>query len=323
MNTYLAFGLHIESPIALPDGTRSSGTPDVAIRYARIPTPPAAAQGEEGRFLVSGSETYLFRAEGTFLIRDGREVLVDPAAGVPEDALVPYLLGPAMAIVLHQRGDLVLHGSCVAIEGRAVTFLGKSGWGKSTTAAAFYRRGHRPFSDDLVPVRTAAAGPMAWPSFPRLKLSTEAAEALGYDPANLPLFHPAGDERILDFSHEFSPAPLPLGSIYVLAASSEPEISPLAPQEALMELVRHSFCAVLLPASGTEPAAGHLGRCAGLLTGTRIRRLQFPRSFSALPGLVRLVEQDMADAYPLPDETEREGMPVDRMCPCRQAATLS
>src|SRR2546426_9378375 len=51
----------------------------------------------------------------------------------PRSTLFPYTtlfrsLGPVLAVLLHQRGRLVLHASGVALDGCAVAFLGGSGW---------------------------------------------------------------------------------------------------------------------------------------------------------------------------------------------------
>lgn len=50
-------------------------------------------------------------------------------------------------------GHLVLHASSADLDGRSVLFVGESGRGKSTLAAAFDRCGYRLLSDDLSPVR--------------------------------------------------------------------------------------------------------------------------------------------------------------------------
>jgi ABC-type glutathione transport system ATPase component len=75
---------------------------------------------------------------GAFLVRGGREIMIDAVPGVDARTLRLSLLGPALALVLHQRGRFVLHASTVAVAGSAIAFLGEKGWGKSTIAAALY-----------------------------------------------------------------------------------------------------------------------------------------------------------------------------------------
>ena len=99
------------------------------------------------------------------------------------DLLRLYLLGPALALLLHQRGFLVLHASAVSLDGGVVAFLGHSGHGKSTTAATLHARGAAIVADDVVAVDLGApGGPAALPGFPLLKLWPDAVTALGENP---------------------------------------------------------------------------------------------------------------------------------------------
>ena len=79
----------------------------------------------------------------------GEEVIVQ--IGYVEPPLRTFLLGPALAVLLHQRGRLVLHAGAVAVNGRVAAFLGGPSWGKSTTTAALDRRGHGIMADDVDP----------------------------------------------------------------------------------------------------------------------------------------------------------------------------
>ena len=56
-----------------------------------------------------------------------------------------FLLGTVFATFLRLRGLFVLHASSVNINGSAVAFSGFKGYGKSTTAMAFYNEGY-PYS---------------------------------------------------------------------------------------------------------------------------------------------------------------------------------
>src|SRR5205085_11497996 len=98
-----------------------------------------------------------FADAGAFLMRAGREIVVDPAEGVSGDVLRLYLLGPVLALALHQRGWLMLHASAVAMGQQAVAFLGGSGWGKSTMAGVLHQRGHALVADDFVAVPAEGA----------------------------------------------------------------------------------------------------------------------------------------------------------------------
>jgi hypothetical protein len=72
---------------------------------------------------------------GTLQVSHGRSIVVD-ADNADDRTAALWVLGPAMGVLLQQRGVLVLHASAVTMDGGVVAFLGHSGWGKSTMAAA-------------------------------------------------------------------------------------------------------------------------------------------------------------------------------------------
>lgn len=73
------------------------------------------------------------------LVAHGRTVTVWPAAGASPGDVSLQVANTAMALVWMQRGVLVLHGAVVDINRHGVVFVGHSGQGKSTLAAACAR----------------------------------------------------------------------------------------------------------------------------------------------------------------------------------------
>jgi hypothetical protein len=69
------------------------------------------------------------------------------------ETLIPIILpGTICAFLLSMRGTCVLHGSAVELGGRALSFVGASGQGKSTMAAVFCSAGASLVTDDVMPV---------------------------------------------------------------------------------------------------------------------------------------------------------------------------
>jgi hypothetical protein len=215
--------------------------------------------------------------------------VVEPAPGVREEVLRLFLLGPALAVLLYQRGLLVLHASAVAMDGGVVAFLGGSGWGKSTIAASLHQRGYSLVADDAVAVQIEGDRITAWPGYPRIKVWPDTALALGHPEESLPRLHPQGEKRDLRVSGGAPQAALPLRCLYVLEEGPHYEIASYGKQQAWMELVRHSYGIRLRHA---VDAAAHFSRCVTLAKAVPVRRLIRPRDFSALSALVRLVEAD-------------------------------
>ena len=82
-----------------------------------------------------------------------------------------FLFGPVWATLCHQRGLLPLHASAILTDRGIIAFAGRSGAGKSTTAALMGSLDYKLFADDILPVNfDQNAIPGAWPYLRRLKL---------------------------------------------------------------------------------------------------------------------------------------------------------
>ena len=294
--SYTAYGLGIRSVLPLPELIAGEVAADVVIREQEIDCPALEAIDEQHAFGTIQEEAYYrFSGVGTFLVRGGHEIIVDPVAGVDTRALRLSLLGPAMALVLHQRGRFIVHASAVAIGGRAVAFLGGNGFGKSTMAAALYTRGHDMLTDDVAAICTGSSGLMLLPSFPQFKLWPESALALGNEPETLPLVHPDFQKRAYQVTRRFSRKPLPLQRLYVLSGGPTVELSPLQPQQALAEFMRYWYGTRFgRPLLRTVGISCLFRQCADLASKVSMSRLKRPPSLQRLSDLARHVEEDLA-----------------------------
>jgi energy-coupling factor transporter ATP-binding protein EcfA2 len=290
--SHFAYGLMLNSTLALPELPVSEGVGEVTIQLGEICSFAQKTNNGEKNLRVTSEGIYLFyEGIGKFLVRKGYEIIVDPAPGVEESIVRLSILGPALGVLLHQRGRLVLHGSAVIMNGGAVAFLGEEGSGKSTLAAAMYVNGHSVVADDLVTLQIENGSSKVFPSAPRLKLSPEVAVSFGDFEKTQQISYPNLEIRSYLANKGFSALPLYLRQIYVLGESEDKKIEPLMPQEAWVELIRHSYCAKLI-SNGEAPS--HLNQCATLVNQIPIFRLNRPRSISSLPDVVRMVEKDLA-----------------------------
>ena len=294
MFSYVAYTLGIHSALPLPELVAREEAADVVVRFGRVDRPLPKVKAGEVCFRTTAEEVTLFWEDvGAFSVRGGREIIVDPLPGVEERVLRLCILGPAFGVLLRQRGRLVLHASAVDVAGGAVAFLGKTGWGKSTMAAALHARGCYVVADDVTAVSADEDSTVVFPAFPQLKLWPDAAVAVGDVPDMLPRLSSNLEKRARRTILGFSPGPLPLRCVYVLAFGETQRIETLGPQEALVELVRHSYGAGLLQTVG---ASSHFLQCASIVNNVTIRRLSRPESLSALSDLAQLVEEDLAQS---------------------------
>jgi hypothetical protein len=289
---YTVFGLTVASELELPELAPGAGRPEIAIRLQKASAAPPGAR--VAAFHGGNLDVRLEYAQtATLAIRDGREIVVEPRPDADPTAVRALVLGPAFAVLLHQRGVLALHASSVRLPAGVAAFLGGSGWGKSTIAATLERRGHVLVADDVTAVRLRPEQVDVLPAFPQLKLWPEAARALSIDPDALPLVVPNEAKRARRVAAGPSADPLPLAAVFVLAFGEATAIAPLTPREALLELVRHSYCAPRLAALGAER---HFVQCGETAKRVPVRRLTRPRSLEALAEVAELVEREVEHA---------------------------
>lgn len=295
---YRAYGFAIRSDLAMPElEPDSAEAADVTIRLGSIarpmPEPPAGTRFEFG----PDAQYLAWLRVGRFLIRDARDIDVDPALDAGEPLLRLPLLGPVMAVLLHFRGMLVLHASAIAIGGRSAVFLGDKQAGKSTTAAALVAAGHRLIADDVVAIDSSVSdGPWIAPAFPQLKLERDAAASLIGDRAvTLPPVLPGFEKRQHRLTGRFSHDRVAPTRIYVLARGPKTAAIPLAPGEALASLIRFSYITRFGTRALNGAAVGvHFKRCAELVDAVGVSRLEVPTGLDRLGEVVKLVEEDLA-----------------------------
>ncbi|HIK29959.1 MAG TPA: serine kinase [Oscillatoriales cyanobacterium M59_W2019_021] len=288
MYNYKAYNLSIKSDFYFPEllDIENSASSDIEIRISFLSISNSEIDNHPTSFLgkVDGA--------GLFLIRNGNEIIVDPEPGVEEALIRPLLLGPIMCILLRQRGMLVLHGSSVVIGDEAIAFIGHSGWGKSTLADSFHAKGYPLLTDDVMALRMDRTQPIVFPSFPQVKLWPDAAKSIGHDPSQLPFLNSQSEKLAHKLTNGFVRDALPLKRLYVLGVGTHHEIISLQPQQAFVELVRHSRTITLL--NDSLFLGNHLQHCTKLIEQVPIALLNRCKSLAAIPELIELIENDIA-----------------------------
>ena len=289
---YSVFGLTVRSDVEIeelpsaPPGAKI----DLTIRVASV-----APEGLQPGYALTAEGTLLFVPKvGRYLIREGREIVIDADPAASDRNVRLYLLGSALGAILHQRGMLPLHANAIEIDGRAVAFSGHSGAGKSTIAAWFHDMGFRILSDDVCVVGfDAQARAIAYPGIPRLRLWREALENSGRTWGDYQRSFDDTDKYDVP-THSAAPLePLPLDSVYLLRKAPDgvdaAEVRRLTGVEAVDALVSNTYRGAYLQTIGRT--GEHLITCAKLAKAIPIFKAQRLWGFDRFNEQAKLLEE--------------------------------
>lgn len=279
---YRLHGLSIASDFALDEllADETAGTPDIAIRRERLPHDFGPARwSNDGYLLRDGEIMFPMPRVGRFLARGGRDLLADPEPGVDQGLLTLYLLGSALAAILHQRGLFPIHASAFQFEGKCIGFMGDSGAGKSTLAALLASRGFELVSEDVLVVafdeRRCA---MVQPGIPILKLWPESIAGASLEDAVTTAESRSDSKMRLAASGCYTAQPLALKCLYqlrwLLPTSAETEIVPIQAFQGMLTLRQNIYRNGLIEAMDREQ--DYLSFASRLLRGVRLQAYHRP-----------------------------------------------
>jgi len=299
---YSVFGLSLHSNLPIPGLNLASPplpAPDVEVHLGILPSTHSDKSTERGVLtfvssdldasgkpalriwrVADGACLYLAYCDGMkfWLDRKGMSVwAMWPESSSLEDAAT-FLLGPVLGLLLRLRGVTCLHASAVAFDDRAVAFVGDEGAGKSTTAAAFARRGYPVISDDVVAIVEREGAFHVLPAYPYLSLWPDSVKMLYGPDKSLPTFSANWDKRVLSLAADrlrFEERSLPLGAIFLLGERSSDGAAPFletpTAQESLVALVANSYATGMLDKEMRAQEFPLLGR---MLAGVPVRRVR-------------------------------------------------
>jgi len=245
---YLAFGLKVISDISLPELQLISlkeNSENIVIKKTDL-TSVWESSCEGNQYFVLKKDHILFRLadKAIFMIKNGTEIQYSPLNNITEDQLRLYLLGTCMGAILMQKKILPLHGSAIAIDGKAYAIVGDSGAGKSTLASALLKKGYQLISDDVIPVHLNEQNiPMITPAYPQQKLWKESLNHFGIESKQFSPIVERENKFAIPVSEQFATEPLPLAGVFELVKSDldEVELNPIQNLQRLHTLYNHTY----------------------------------------------------------------------------------
>jgi hypothetical protein len=299
---YSVYGITLRSevPLSLPE-VETPGLLEIELYHGKPEQFSEAAEGATLRpnrtawyrhaHLQDGSTFLRWENIAEFLISaDGLRVAFCWIGSVSWEAFQVYLLGPALSFALVKRAYEPLHATSVVVEGKAVVFLGNSGFGKSSLAACFLLGGHPLLTDDLLMLKENPRGYTAYPGPSRIKLFPDMAlRHLGEGVTGPPMNLETEKRVIVLDQHRLCLTPVPLGAIYALAPPGDTDcnqqirIDKLSPREAFVTVVANTFNYLTVDPDRLHRQFHETSRLAAVMP---VKKLIYPRRQEALP-LVR------------------------------------
>ncbi len=242
---YQVYGLVVCSDIVLDAISAKEAIPaaqvDLFIRLTNFPPQPVAQMQPLSPFCLATPEhvVYEHAESATFYVHQGRFIDVMPKPNGCFATLKLVLQGYMLNIALTQRQQLVLHGTTVALAGRALVICGASGSGKSSLSAALLQADYALVADDLCVINQQQQVELG---FADLKIWQESATHLAIDNQQLQPIRP----NVTKFSWlgpKRSKQNVPLAAIVILkqADVSVSELKQLNGMHKLMPLVAEIY----------------------------------------------------------------------------------
>ncbi len=270
--------------------TTSNEEPDVKILLGKVNITLSNAEiNVPSNYKVENEDVYLWWENNDKVkITDCNQITVDVENS---NHIIPYLLGPVMALLLHKKGLLVLHGSSVKINDRAIAFIGHRGIGKSTTAINLYKKGYPLITDDILAINFDNKGiPYIYPGYLHVRLSEEAYNHVKDDTNIITPIRSIVGKLFCDASYGYSPKSLELKRIYLLEKGEQTRISSLNSQETLIDLISHSTAYRIFK---DDDQVNNLNQCVNLINNINFNKLEFTHSFKNISELISLIENDL------------------------------
>lgn len=279
---YKAFGLSIISEIPLPELLKMDFyMSDVEIRIGELTKNWKGLSGKPFDFVIDiNLVMFQIPSVGIFSIEDGKVITVSPAKDADEDIIKIFILGTCMGAVLMQKQIFPLHGSAIAIDGKAYAIVGDSGAGKSTLASAFLKEGYKLLSDDVIAVSFSKDDKkvLVTPSYPQQKLWKDSLTSLGMKISDYQSIYGRENKFCVPISTLFSTETLPLGGIFELVKTenSEVDIHPIHNLDRFNTLFLHTYRNFFIQRLGLME--WHLNLSANIIESIEIYRLQRPKT---------------------------------------------
>lgn len=215
-NIYSIYGLNVCSEIAFDEVKEgSSNNIDVHIKRDII---PKSVKEEVKNGISEGIEEFTFWRNipgiGIYYIYRGELIGVEIYDDSKLEEFKTYLLGVCMGVILFQRNKMVINGSAIKINDKAIIISGVCGAGKSTLTTALRLKGYGFITDDLS-VLDINETISVFPGYAAQRICEDTMKRFNLDVKNYRRFKTDKDPKyIVEVYKEFCENPAEVGAIF-------------------------------------------------------------------------------------------------------------
>ena len=252
---YELYGLKVESNIEfiqlLPvEATTSKETAAKIIveEGSELSRPSEEILAEGNSFGTTENGIWFNNQAGKFVIEtvDGTSYMrCTKCADVHVSVIRSFLLGNCLAIMLTQRGKIVIHGSTLVVNDKAILVCGGSGAGKSTISTGMIDNGAKLMADDVsvIDMDQDTGKMVAFPGFPEQKLCRDAAQDRGLNLNDLRFVNEDRDKYALDRTDIFYNHVTEVSDMFILRLINDGEmhISEISGEDKLNAITENLF----------------------------------------------------------------------------------
>lgn len=231
-----------------------------------------------------------------YLSEDQRDITCISRKNVPTSTIRHLLIDQVVPRILGHWGSLVVHGSAVSIEGKAVAFVGASGLGKSTLAAYLHKQGHTILTDDCFRLNDNEPNEISiTPNYPGVRLFDDSSGAVFSSSSTSEVAHYTRKKRLV-IENGAETRDHNLAAIFFLSPLTGKQnktvaITPIHGLQCIMKLVECSFGLY----GGTNDELRRHFIKQGSLANSAIPFLQlgYPHQYNQLPAVCKRILEVM------------------------------
>jgi len=261
--------------------------------YQTLPRPPShefSIQCDLHQFYLAVPDVARF-----LVFSESNRILIEKASSDISAAMIhTWLYGTVFAYLLQYHGYLVLHGSAVLMNHRAVMFGGHSGAGKSTLAHALLQQGYPFITDDLIVIKRDDQGQYGiLPGPAKLKLWKDAMLHFNQDVNNALPVHFKTDKYTIPVELNCNSPTIPVAAFYELnldKSATRHTCERLHTHTALKTLMQNAYRYFMLKPLGKLQT--FFQDCSALNQEVTVHKVIRPPCFDELPKLIETIEFD-------------------------------